>query len=97
MTRLAKVMCRGDDRASRRHRTREGEHSCQEPSINGRSDPAVHDRDPEVDLEDLCARNAATRWPERETVEDQSQGVQLATMQRDVPIAALTTEGRRSR
>jgi len=52
---------------------------------------------PEADLEYLRARIAAPRWPERETVEDPSQGVQLATMQRDVPIAALTTEGRRNR
>ena len=74
-------MCRGDDRASRRHRTQGGEHVCQEPSINGRNEPAVHDRDPEADLEDLRARIAATRWPERETVEDPSQGVQLATIQ----------------
>ena len=36
---------------------------------------------PEADLEDLRARIAATRWPEKETVEDRSQGVQLATMQ----------------
>jgi len=36
---------------------------------------------PEADLEDLRARIAATRWPERETVDDASQGVQLATMQ----------------
>src|SRR3954465_8940470 len=36
---------------------------------------------PEGDLEDLRARIAATRWPEKETVEDASQGVQLATMQ----------------
>jgi pimeloyl-ACP methyl ester carboxylesterase len=36
---------------------------------------------PEADLEDLRARIAATRWPERETVEDPSQGVQLATIQ----------------
>jgi pimeloyl-ACP methyl ester carboxylesterase len=36
---------------------------------------------PEADLEDLRARIAATRWPERETVEDRSQGVQLATIQ----------------
>jgi pimeloyl-ACP methyl ester carboxylesterase len=35
---------------------------------------------PEADLEDLRARIAATRWPEKETVEDASQGVQLATM-----------------
>jgi hypothetical protein len=36
---------------------------------------------PEADLADLRARIAATRWPEKETVEDQSQGVQLAMMQ----------------
>lgn len=32
-------------------------------------------------LVDLHRRIAATRWPEKETVADQSQGVQLATMQ----------------
>jgi pimeloyl-ACP methyl ester carboxylesterase len=36
---------------------------------------------PQADLDDLRARIEATRWPEREPVEDQSQGVQLATMQ----------------
>jgi len=35
----------------------------------------------EADLEDLRARITATRWPEKETVEDQSQGPRLATMQ----------------
>ena len=32
-------------------------------------------------LADLRQRIAATRWPEKETVADESQGVQLATMQ----------------
>jgi pimeloyl-ACP methyl ester carboxylesterase len=36
---------------------------------------------PEDELADLHRRIAATRWPERETVADQSQGVQLATIQ----------------
>src|SRR4051812_50206708 len=36
---------------------------------------------PDGDLEDLRARIAATRWPEKESVEDDSQGVELATMQ----------------
>jgi Epoxide hydrolase N terminus len=36
---------------------------------------------PEEALVDLRRRLAATRWPERETVTDQSQGVQLATIQ----------------
>jgi pimeloyl-ACP methyl ester carboxylesterase len=33
-------------------------------------------------LNDLKRRISATRWPEKETVNDQSQGVQLATMQK---------------
>jgi pimeloyl-ACP methyl ester carboxylesterase len=36
---------------------------------------------PEADLVDLRRRIAATRWPDKETVADQSQGVQLATIQ----------------
>src|ERR671915_2622446 len=36
---------------------------------------------PEEDLDDLRRRIEATRWPEKETVEDQSQGPRLATMQ----------------
>src|SRR3954452_5556361 len=36
---------------------------------------------PEAELEDLQARLASTRWPEKETVDDASQGVQLATLQ----------------
>jgi pimeloyl-ACP methyl ester carboxylesterase len=36
----------------------------------------------DADLEDLRARIVATRFPERETVTDQSQGVQLATIQK---------------
>ena len=34
------------------------------------------------DLADLKRRIAATRWPERETINDDTQGVQLATMQK---------------
>src|SRR5688572_25389497 len=37
---------------------------------------------PEEELIDLRRRIEATRWPEKETVDDQSQGVQLATMQK---------------
>jgi pimeloyl-ACP methyl ester carboxylesterase len=36
---------------------------------------------PEADLTDLRRRINATKWPERETVTDASQGVQLATIQ----------------
>jgi pimeloyl-ACP methyl ester carboxylesterase len=37
---------------------------------------------PEAELTDLRSRINATRWPERETVTDASQGVQLATTQK---------------
>jgi len=46
--------------------------------------PAVrpfHINVPEEDLDELRRRVLATRWPERETVTDASQGVQLATTQ----------------
>ncbi len=38
-------------------------------------------RAPQAKLDDLRRRIATTQWPEKETVADQSQGVQLATMQ----------------
>src|SRR3954465_5636053 len=37
---------------------------------------------PQADLEDLRARLAATRWPEKEPVDDLSQGVPLALVQK---------------
>jgi pimeloyl-ACP methyl ester carboxylesterase len=37
---------------------------------------------PDADLQEMRRRIEATRWPERETVADGSQGVQLATMQK---------------
>src|SRR5438045_5270201 len=37
---------------------------------------------PKEQLADRRRRIAATRWPEKETVADASQGVQLATMQK---------------
>src|SRR5882762_2049953 len=36
---------------------------------------------PEAELTELRRRINATKWPERETVPDASQGVQLATVQ----------------
>ena len=36
---------------------------------------------PEAELTELRRRINATRWPERETVTDATQGVQLATTQ----------------
>ncbi len=43
--------------------------------------PFTIETTPEADLEELRKRIAATRWPEKETVTDQSQGVQLKTIQ----------------
>jgi pimeloyl-ACP methyl ester carboxylesterase len=43
--------------------------------------PFPHLHVPESDLTDLRRRITATRWPNRELVNDQSQGVQLATAQ----------------
>src|SRR6204780_2815889 len=37
---------------------------------------------PEAELTDLRRRVSATKWPERETVGDESQGVQLSTIQK---------------
>jgi pimeloyl-ACP methyl ester carboxylesterase len=37
---------------------------------------------PDAEITDLRRRLAATRWPDRETVDDRSQGVQRATMQK---------------
>jgi pimeloyl-ACP methyl ester carboxylesterase len=51
---------------------------------NGADAPAIRPftiETPEADLVDLRARVAATRWPEKETVDDLSQGPSLATMQ----------------
>ena len=36
---------------------------------------------PQAEIDELRRRLQATRWPEKETVKDQSQGVQLATIQ----------------
>ena len=36
---------------------------------------------PDAELAELRRRVSATRWPERETVTDDSQGVRLAVMQ----------------
>ena len=43
--------------------------------------PFTIKKTPEAELDALRTRIVATRWPEKETVTDQSQGVQLKTMQ----------------
>jgi pimeloyl-ACP methyl ester carboxylesterase len=50
------------------------------PAATGEAIRPFHIVIPEKDLVDLRDRLAATRWPEKETVDDDSQGVPLATM-----------------
>ena len=48
------------------------------------NDPSIrpfHIRVPDADLDDLRKRIVATRWPDKETVTDSSQGAQLAKLQ----------------
>jgi Epoxide hydrolase N terminus len=52
---------------------------------------------PDEALDDLRRRIAAMRWPEKETVADQSQGVQLATIQELARYWGRTTTGARAR
>jgi pimeloyl-ACP methyl ester carboxylesterase len=52
-----------------------------EPRATGTEVRAFRVHVPEADLVDLRRRIAATRWPDRETVTDQSQGVKLAKLQ----------------
>src|SRR5690349_21141173 len=51
---------------------------------------------PEAALVDLRQRVAATIWPDRETVADASQGVQLATMQQLARYWATDYDWRRA-
>jgi pimeloyl-ACP methyl ester carboxylesterase len=52
------------------------------PTGTGKTDiRPLHVSIPEADLVDLRRRVKATRWPERETVNDETQGVRLATTQ----------------
>ena len=52
---------------------------------------------PEAALEDLRARLAATRFPERETVGDRTQGAQLAKVRESSTTGPLIMTGARSR
>ncbi|HEY1787652.1 MAG TPA: alpha/beta fold hydrolase [Verrucomicrobiae bacterium] len=61
------------------------DYATDRPGAAGRKDPGdirpFHRKVPEAELAELGRRIKATRWPERETVADASQGVQLATIQ----------------
>lgn len=54
------------------------------PSVKPVTDEPIrpfHVHVPQAELDDLRRRISATKWPDPETVKDESQGVQLATMQ----------------
>src|ERR1700719_789061 len=51
---------------------------------------------PEAELTELRRRINNTRWPERETVADATQGVQLATMQAVARYCATEADWRKS-
>jgi pimeloyl-ACP methyl ester carboxylesterase len=55
---------------------------AQQPSSDKTPIRPFHVNVPEAELTELRGRINATRWPERESVSDQSQGPQLATMQK---------------
>jgi len=52
-----------------------------EQATDKKAIPPFHVDVPEAELTELRRRINATRWPERETVTDATQGVQLATIQ----------------
>lgn len=66
-------------------KTQKGTAMTQPGSVRSTDANAIrpfHVNFPKAALDDLRRRIAATRWPEQETVTDQSQGVQLATMKK---------------
>ena len=64
-------------------------------AADGNAIRPFHVNVPERDLVDLRRRVLATRWPARETVADQSQGVQLAKLKELIPTGGRTTTGAR--
>ncbi|WP_169091366.1 epoxide hydrolase family protein [Paenibacillus sp. PL91] len=55
--------------------------TIQQPTDKNAIRGPFHVNVPEAELTELRRRILATKWPEKETVSDQSQGVQLATIQ----------------
>jgi pimeloyl-ACP methyl ester carboxylesterase len=52
------------------------------PAVDGAAIRPFHVKFPETEVAELRERVNATKWPDRETVTDASQGVQLATTQK---------------
>jgi len=70
--RRLKVILKGEATMAQTTATQRGSEQAVRP---------FHVNVPEAELTELCRRINATKWPERETVTDASQGVQLATIQ----------------
>ena len=88
---------RADDAARAAHTNEEAPNLDQMTSAQTRGSairPFVVDV-PDEDIDDLRRRLAATRWPDRETVADRSQGVQLAKVQALVQYCATDYDWRR--
>lgn len=77
--------------ADSKSRTTQKEDTITETSVTRKASEAAADKTairpfhvnvPEAELTELRRRISATKWPERETVTDQSQGVQLGTIQK---------------
>src|SRR5689334_21035753 len=81
------VLCSGVDEEPRIYKSQptEKEKTMTQGSATQQSSEQsirpFHVNVPETELTELRRRIKATKWPERETVTDASQGVQLATMQ----------------
>ena len=54
--------------------------ATKETGTDGGAIRSFHIDVPQEAVDDMRRRVAATRWPDRETVDDDSQGVPLATM-----------------
>src|SRR5918998_6350706 len=66
------------------------------PPSNNLDIRPFHVNFPEAELNELRRRINATRWPERETVTDSSQGVQLATIEGLARYWATTYDWRKA-
>jgi len=69
--------------------------TAEKSSVAAATPPFTVPGAPEAEIERLCARVAATRWPDRELVADHSQGLQLALITELVRYSATEYDWRR--
>src|SRR5215207_10238218 len=85
-----------DDQASWRNQARETDTYMSvttEKSAGATAISPFHIEVPQEEIDELRRRAQATRWPDRETVSDRSQGVQLAKLRPLVEYGAAATTG----